>query len=88
MTNRYHLPIVITTTDELNREKAIEYVERVLANLEETDDVYRTYVEDTSIDEGDAERLLDMLNRVDDDNIAAALDGIDLVTEDENEGNA
>jgi len=83
MTNRYHLPVVITTKDEMSKEEAIDYVERILANLEETDDVYRTYVEQSSIDDGEAERLLDMLNRVDDENIAAALDGIDTITEDE-----
>lgn len=85
MTNRYHLPVVITTTDEMSKEEAIAYVERILANLEETGDVYRTYVEQSSIDDGEAERLLDMLKRVDDGDIVDALDGIDAVTKDGDE---
>ena len=83
MTNRYHLPVVLTTTDEMTREEAIEYVESVLSNLEETDSVYRTYVEAEGIDEGEAERLLEMLSRIEDGNIADATTAIDTLAEDE-----
>lgn len=82
MTNRYHLPVVITTVDEMSRAEAIDYVERVLSNLDDTDVVHRTYVEGGGIDEGEADRLLDMLSRVDDENIADAMDAIETLAED------
>lgn len=85
MTNRYHLPVVVTTSDNLTRTEAAEYVERILSNLEETDEIYRTYIEGGGIDDGDAERLMDMLNRVEDEDIDAALDALDVVTEDSEE---
>jgi maltooligosyltrehalose synthase len=77
------LPVVITTSDDFSREEAVEYVERILSNLEETDEVYRTYVEASGIDEGEAERMLDMLKAMDEDSLSDALDAIDHVTEDE-----
>lgn len=82
MTNRYHLPVVITTTDSFTREEATEYVERILANLEETESVYRTYVESNGMDEGESERLLDMLDRVDDEQLIAALESVEELADD------
>ena len=70
-------------TLEMDHEEAIEYVESVLSNLEETDSVYRTYVEAEGIDEGEAERLLEMLSRIEDGNIADATTAIDTLAEDE-----
>ena len=83
MTNRYHLPVVVTTTDEFSRAEAIDYVERILANLEETDDIHRTYVESTGIDEGEAKRLLDMLEIMDTDDVESALEAIETMKEDD-----
>lgn len=83
MTNRYHLPVVVTTTDEFSREDAVEYVERILANLEETDDIHRTYVEGVGIEEAEAERMLEMLERVDDDSLGSAIDALEEITEDD-----
>lgn len=85
MTNRYHLPVVITTIDSFSKEEAREYVERILANLEETEAVYRTYVESDGIDEGESERLLDMLDRIDDEELRAALESIDELSEEDDE---
>jgi len=82
MTNRYHLPVVVTTSDDMSIDEAAEYVERVLANLEETEDVYRTYIEDSGIEEGEAERMMEMLSLLGDDSIDAAIDALDEVTED------
>lgn len=83
MTNRYHLPVVVTTTDEFSREDAVEYVERILANLEETDDIHRTYVEDSSIEEAEAERMLEMLERLNDEKLGSAIDALEEITEDD-----
>jgi hypothetical protein len=83
MTNRYHLPLVVTTADELDRDETIEYVERILGNLEESEDVYRTYVEDSSIDEGEAERLLEMLSRVDTEDLSGAVEAMDTIADNE-----
>jgi len=83
MTNRYHLPVVVTTTDEFSREDAVEYVERILANLEETDDIYRTYVEGAGIEEPEAERMLEMLERLNDEKLGSAIDALEEITEDD-----
>lgn len=83
MTNRYHIPVVVTTTDELSREETVEYVERILLNVEDAENVYRTYVEDSSIDEGEAERLLEMLSRVGTEDLSGAVDAMDTITDDE-----
>lgn len=82
MTNRYHLPVVITTTDSFTREQAREYVERTLSGLEETESVYRTYVESDGMDAGESERLFDMLDRVDDEQLIAALESVEELAED------
>jgi len=86
MTNRYHLPVVVTTVDDMTREETIEYVERILANLEEAEGVYRTYVEDSSIDDGEAKRLLEMLSRVDTEALSGAVDAMDELSEDGTDG--
>lgn len=83
MTNRFHLPVVVTTSDDLRRDDVVDFVERVLANLEETDDIYRTYVEDSGIEEAEAERMLEMLGRIDDDNLGSAIDALEEITEGE-----
>ena len=83
MTNRYHVPVVLTTTDEMTREEAIKHVEGVLPNLEEADSVYRTYVEDEGIDEGEAEHLLEMLSQIEDGNITNVTAAIKTLAEDE-----
>jgi hypothetical protein len=83
MSNRYHLPVVVTTDDETPREEVTDYVERVLANLEETDFIYRTYVEQSELSDEDASRMIDMLKRVDDEDISDAIEAFDVVTEEE-----
>lgn len=85
MTNRYHLPVVVTTSDDLHREDVVDFVERVLANLEETDEIYRTYVEGGNIEEGEAERLLNMLDTMSDDSLEDALDAIDHISKEDDE---
>ena len=85
MTNRYHLPVVVTTSDELSRDEVADYVERVLANLEETDAIYRTYVEGSNIEEGEAERLLDMLETMDDGSLVDAIDAIEHISKEDDE---
>jgi hypothetical protein len=83
MTNRHHIPVVVTTDDETGHDEVVDYVERVVANLEETDFIFRTFVEDSSLDESEARRMMQMLDRVDEDSLAGAIDALDEVTEDE-----
>lgn len=83
MTNRYHLPVVITTTDDLTREEATEYVESMLSNLEGTENVYRTFVEDTGIDDTEADRLLEMMGELDRRTLQAAVGAMEELEEDE-----
>jgi hypothetical protein len=82
MTNRYHLPVVVTTIDSFSREEAEDYVERILENLEETDAVHRTYVESSGMDEGEGNRLLDMLDNLDDEDLTAALESVEEIATD------
>lgn len=84
MTNRYHLPVVVTTEDDMTREEAIDYVERVLANLEETESVYRTFVEDEGIDTNEAERLLEMMVRFDEEGLHAAMSAMEELEDEQN----
>lgn len=83
MTNRYHLPLVVTTVDDVDRDEAAEYVERLLSDLETAEAFHRAYIENTSIDDGEARRLLDMLERIDVANIESAADAIDTIASDE-----
>lgn len=72
MTNRFHIPVVVTTSDDVTKEEVIQSVEAMLSNLEETDHMYRTFVEDESIETSEADRLFQLLERINDDDIAAA----------------
>lgn len=82
MTNRFHLPVVVTTDDDVTREQVTQYVEAMLSNLEETDEVYRTFVEDDGIETSETDRLLDMLDRLSDEDIASAIESVDEITDD------
>lgn len=83
MTNRYHIPVVVTADDETSRDEVIEYVEAMLSNLEESDAVHRTYVENEGVGDAEAQRLLDMLARIEDGDVANATEAIDAIAEDE-----
>lgn len=85
MSNRYHIPVVITTTNEMERAEAIDYVESVVANLEETENVYRTFVEKNGFDEAEAEQLLDMLDSVETWEVGAAIEAIEHLSEETEE---
>ena len=82
MTKRFHLPVVVTTDDDVTREQVTQYVEAMLSNLEETDEVYRTFVEDDGIETSETDRLLDMLDRLSDEDIASAIESVDEITDD------
>lgn len=85
MSNTYHIPVVITTEDKISRGDAVDYVSRILANLEEADSVHTTYVEDGGLDRGDVELLMKMLSRVDADAIENADAAIDSIASDSEE---
>lgn len=84
MTNRYHLPVVVTTDDETTKQEATQYVESVLANLEESDFIFRTYIESNGLDDADATRMLEMFDRIDEESLDAAVAALDEVTDDKN----
>jgi len=67
----------------MEKAEAIDYVESVLENLEETESVYRTFVEKGGLDESETERLLDMLNDIDTDDIIAGIDAIEHLSTDD-----
>jgi hypothetical protein len=73
----------VTTKDDFSREETIDYVESILTNLEETEDVYRTYVEDNTIDEADAQRLLTNMDRLDEETILSTLKAMQTLEADE-----
>jgi hypothetical protein len=83
MTKRYHIPTVITTTDDVTREEAAQYVRQMLSNLEQTDAIHRTYVESSGIEDAEGERLLDMIERADEENINAAIEAMGALESDE-----
>lgn len=81
MSNRYHIPVVITTTNDMEKAEAIDYVESVVANLEETEQVYRTFVEKNGLDEAEVEELLDMIESVETWEVGAAIEAIEHLSE-------
>jgi len=83
MSNRYHIPVVITTTNDMEKAEAIDYVESVLENLEETESVYRTFVEKGGLDEAETERLLDMLESIETWEVGALLETIEHLSTDD-----
>ncbi len=85
MTNRYHIPIVVTTADEMRRDELESLLEMILTDeVEQDPEVYRTFIEDTGIDTEDAERLFTMLDRVSDKKIATAVAALDEIRSEEN----
>lgn len=83
MTNRYHIPLVVVTSDELTREEAENYVESLVRNSDEAGPILQAFVEDTDIESDEADRLIDMLTELDADEIDSAIDTAEEVTEDE-----
>jgi len=80
MANRYHIPVVITTDNDVSREEASDAIEQMVKDLEETDFVYRTYVEQMKIDQGDSERLLEMLFTARNQNIGLTEETISYIS--------
>jgi len=85
MSNRYHIPVVITTTNDMEKAEAIDYVESVVANLEETENVYRTFIEKNGLDEAEAEQLLDMLESIETWEVGASIEAIEHLSEETEE---
>lgn len=85
MTNRYHIPIVVTTADELSKRELESLLKMILdEGIEDDPEVYRAFIEDDSINSKDAERLFAMLDRVSDEKVATAVAALDEISAEEN----
>ena len=79
MVRRFHIPVVVTAHDDFTEEEIEGEVEALLAEMEDSEYVYRTYVENSEISEDDESVLLDMLDSVDDLEIISALNSIETI---------
>lgn len=85
MTNRFHIPVVITAADSTDRTEITADLEALLLHMEEMDDVYRAYVEESVMDESQGEKLLEMLGEIEEDDLISALETIDTLQESDTE---
>jgi hypothetical protein len=82
MVERHKIDVIVTTDDKVERSDVKEYADRVLRTLEETDFIHRTYVESDGMKDADGERMIEMIARIEDENLADAADALDRVTKD------
>lgn len=72
MTKRNHIPIVVTTKDGVSDESVEKYVQAALDQLNDVDEINRVFIASSEMPDEEASRLLDMMDRVDVENIEAA----------------
>jgi hypothetical protein len=83
MTQRFHIPVVVTGDDDLTREQAEVYVDAAVSDIIDGEVIYRTFVESHGMPEEDAERLFTVLEKTSPETLDSAIDSLDTISDNE-----
>jgi len=80
MVNRHHIPVTITTTEEMGRDEVNFLLDELLIELEYDPEVYRAYVEGDKLSEDEKTVLLEKIFSVSSEELAGAVESVEPLT--------
>lgn len=81
MVNRYHIDVIVSTSDDLSKSDVELFVDDVLLDVEYDPDVYRAYVAGDELSESEKDVLLESLFRLSDEELMLAAQSVSALEE-------